>query len=93
MWYRINMDLSNQKSQENLNKLFGHTEWQSQSFLQHPPSKRERGFVDYLLKQIGNQHHAVRIPMPFSPEDQVPGENRGPSTISSIFPRTARQRC
>ena len=73
MWYRINMDLSNQKSQENLNKLFGHTEWQSQSFLQHPPSKRERGFVDYLLKQIGNHHHAVRIPMPFSPEDQVPG--------------------
>ena len=74
MWYRINMDLSNQKSQEHLNKLFGHTEWQSQSVLCSTlPSKRERGFVDYLLKQIGNQHHAVRIPMPFSPEDQVPG--------------------
>ena len=29
--------------------------------------------MDYFSNQIGQQYHAVRIPMPFSPEDQTPG--------------------
>ena len=73
MWYRINMDLGNEQSEESLNRLFAHAEWQSQPFLQQSSTQRERGFIDYFSKQIGQKHYAVDIPMPFSPEDQMPG--------------------
>ena len=73
MWYRINMDLDNELSWGNLDRLFAHTDWQGQPFLQQPPSQRERGFMDYFSSQVGHRNYAVRIPMPFSPEDQTPG--------------------
>lgn len=75
MWFRINMDLGNPSARERLDRLFGHTQWRTQSFMGLARWQREDSFLDYFIQQVGARY-SLRLSVPFSPEDPVRGKER-----------------
>jgi three-Cys-motif partner protein len=76
MWYRINMDLNNPGVVNRLNKMFGHENWSTQSFLKENVKQREKGFLNYFCSHI-NCKYNFQFRIRFDPADRVRGgENR-----------------
>ncbi len=75
MWFRLNMHLNNPSVQTNVDQLFGHSEWCSQEFMSLQGRARERSFVSYFISQVGSEY-CLQFPVPFSPEDRVPGGDK-----------------
>mgnify|MGYP001288037598 CR=1 FL=1 len=70
MWFRISMDLGNPDRIEHLDRLFGHRQWNKQTFNQMTGVAREEAFVDYFEQEV-SAPFCVRRAMPYSPEDRV----------------------
>ena len=72
MWYAINMHLSNPRTRQAIDKMFGHSDWYGQPFMWARQYERENQFVDYFLSQL-EAHYKLKFRIRFSPEDDVPG--------------------
>jgi three-Cys-motif partner protein len=73
MWYRINMDMTNDAVRHHVNELFGDDEWQKQAFMAHHGAAREKGALQYFSSRL-----AAQYVLPFrirydAHEDQVGG--------------------
>lgn len=72
MWFRINMDLNNPKSKQSIDRMFGHSNWMYQSFMEESGDEKRDGFLSYFCDQISSKFYKdFRIG--FSPEDDVRG--------------------
>jgi len=75
MWFSINRDLNNPKEKEPLNKMFGHSSWQNQSFITEKGDVRENYFLKYVESEIGARF-PIHFKIIFGPDDKVKGYNR-----------------
>lgn len=73
MWYRINMDLSNELVQGNVDRLFGDQEWRKQLFMMQSGIAREIGFLDYFVSKI-RAKYVLPFRIGYDPEDKIRGE-------------------
>ena len=73
MWYRINMDMTNEAVIHHITELFGDEDWKQQAFMQQSGQRREEGFLDYFCGRL-----AALYVLPFkirfdAQEDKMPG--------------------
>ena len=56
MWYRINMDMTNDAVQHHVSELFGGEEWKEQPFMSQRGAAREKGALDYFRSRLAAQY-------------------------------------
>lgn len=74
MWYRINMDMTNDAVVHHITELFGDEVWKQQPFMHLHGKEREDGFLEYFCGRL-----SARYVLPFriqydAHEDRVPGK-------------------
>ena len=72
MWYAINMHLNNPNVKNAINRMFGHSNWASQSFMRYSGAEREALFLDYFLSEL-KAEYKLPFKIRFSPEDNIRG--------------------
>lgn len=75
MWFSINRDLNNPREKEPLNKMFGNSSWQEQSFIAETGDVREDHFLKFVESEIGAKF-PIHFKILFGPDDNVRGYNR-----------------
>lgn len=56
MWFRINMDMTNDVVIHHVTELFGDHDWKHQPFLNQHGSRREEGFLRYFCGRLAAQY-------------------------------------
>ena len=56
MWYRINMDMTNDAVRHHVAELFGDTAWEGQPFVSQHGAAREKGALDYFCSRLAAQY-------------------------------------
>ncbi|MFZ0338942.1 MAG: three-Cys-motif partner protein TcmP [Terracidiphilus sp.] len=56
MWYRINMDMTNNAVAHHVTELFGDEDWKGQPFMHQHGTRREEGFLEYFCKRLSAQY-------------------------------------
>jgi hypothetical protein len=56
MWYRINMDMTNDAVVHHVTELFGDEDWRRQPFMHHHGARRETEFLDYFCGRLSAQY-------------------------------------
>jgi three-Cys-motif partner protein len=56
MWYRINMDMTNDAVVHHVTELFGDDEWRRQPFIHQHGTRREEGFLEYFCGRLSAQY-------------------------------------
>jgi three-Cys-motif partner protein len=56
MWYRINMDMTNDAVRHHVSELFADEEWKQQPFMSQHGITREKGALDYFCKRLTAQY-------------------------------------
>jgi three-Cys-motif partner protein len=56
MWYRINMDMTNDAVVHHITELFGDEDWKLQPFMRYHGAKREEGFLEYFRGRLSAQY-------------------------------------
>jgi len=56
MWYRINMDMTNDAVVHHITELFGDKDWKLQPFMDHHGAKREEEFLEYFCARLKAQY-------------------------------------
>ena len=56
MWYRINMDMTNDAVVHHITELFGDEDWKLQPFMRHHGAKREEEFLKYFCARLSAQY-------------------------------------
>jgi three-Cys-motif partner protein len=56
MWYRINMDMTNDAVRHRVSNLFGDDEWKEQPFMSQHGAAREKSALDYFCKRLAAQY-------------------------------------
>ena len=56
MWYRINMDMSNDAVSHHVTELFGDEDWKRQPFIRQHGRRREEGFLEYFCGRLSAQY-------------------------------------
>ena len=74
MWYRINMDMTNDAVVHHITELFGDEDWKQQPFMRLHGKEKEDGFLEYFCGRL-----SARYVLPFrirydAHEDRVPGK-------------------
>jgi three-Cys-motif partner protein len=56
MWYRINMNMTNDAVVHHITELFGDEEWKRQPFNDHHGARREKEFLEYFCGRLFAQY-------------------------------------
>jgi three-Cys-motif partner protein len=56
MWYRINMNMTNDSVVHHVTELFGDEDWRLQPFMRHHGTKREEEFLEYFCARLSAQY-------------------------------------
>lgn len=56
MWYRVNMNLTNDAVEHHVSELFGDNEWKHQSFMDQHGAVREEAFLQYFCSRLSAQY-------------------------------------
>lgn len=56
MWYRINMDMTNDAVRHHVSELFGDDEWQRQSFMSQSARTKEDSVLRYFCRRLSAQY-------------------------------------
>ena len=56
MWYRINMDMTNDAVQHHVSELFADEGWKQQPFMSQHGIAREKGALDYFCRRLTAQY-------------------------------------
>jgi len=56
MWYRINMDMTNDAVTQNVTALFGDDDWKRQPFMEQHGARKEQGFLEYFCGRLSAQY-------------------------------------
>jgi len=56
MWYRINMDMTNDAVAHHVTEMFGDEDWKRQPFMHQHGRRRENGFLAYFCGRLSAQY-------------------------------------
>lgn len=75
MWYRINMDMTNDAVLHHVSELFGDEEWKHQTFISQRGGAREKGALDYFCSRLTAQY-VLPFRIRFDAREDYVGGNR-----------------